>query len=294
MQTVDHNKMQGLKPTELFKMSILPISHFTKAQSLELYTAIYVREGHGKCQLDGGDFLYQGPCLFFASPFQKLALTGKKNNQVEMLQFHGDFYCIEFHKADVACNGLLFNNAFLSPLVSMSLKEDKKIKQIWSDMFKENTSKEQDHSVLIAYLQLLLALASRIKRQQCQLETIHLVQEVLMEKFRRLIEEHFIKQHKPSFYAQTLNIPPNTLAKKCKKFFHKSPSDLIHERLIIEAKRRLHLTRQSIKEIAYELNFKDEYYFSRFFKKKVKLSPQAFRNAVGIARVADLSITIPS
>jgi AraC family transcriptional activator of pobA len=56
----------------------------------------------------------------------------------------------------------------------------------------------------------------------------------------------------------------------------------------LEAKKKLHLTRQNIKEIAYALNFPDEYYFSRFFKKFTKVSPQSFRDQTGISIVADL------
>ncbi len=52
-----------------------------------------------------------------------------------------------------------------------------------------------------------------------------------------------------------------------KKQFSKSPSQLINERSTLEAKKLLHLTYKSIKEIAQELNFDDEFYFSRYFKK---------------------------
>ncbi len=63
---------------------------------------------------------------------------------------------------------------------------------------------------------------------------------------------------------------------------------MTHERIILEAKKKLHLTRQSIKEIAYALNFTDEFYFSRFFKNFVKVSPQTYREKTGISIVADL------
>ena len=59
--------------------------------------------------------------------------------------------------------------------------------------------------------------------------------------------------------------------------------------MILEAKKQLHLTRQSIKEIAYNLKFQDEFYFSRVFKKVAKVSPQTFRDKTGISMVADLS-----
>jgi YesN/AraC family two-component response regulator len=59
---------------------------------------------------------------------------------------------------------------------------------------------------------------------------------------------------------------------------------LISERIIIEAKRELYLTTKPIKELAYELGYEDEYYFSRFFKKNANVSPQMYRETVGFGK----------
>ena len=59
---------------------------------------------------------------------------------------------------------------------------------------------------------------------------------------------------------------------------------MISERIIIEAKRELYLTNKAVKEIAYELGYDDEYYFSRFFKAKAAISPQMYRDTVGFGR----------
>jgi len=53
---------------------------------------------------------------------------------------------------------------------------------------------------------------------------------------------------------------------------------------VIEAKRELYLTSKSIKAIAYELGFNDEFYFSRFFKSNAAVSPQLYRETVGFAK----------
>ena len=41
---------------------------------------------------------------------------------------------------------------------------------------------------------------------------------------------------------------------------------------------------QSVKEIAYELVYDDEHYFSRFFKNNADVSPQIYRETVGFSR----------
>ena len=69
-----------------------------------------------------------------------------------------------------------------------------------------------------------------------------------------------------------------------KKYFGKTLTEMIFERIIIEAKRELYLTSKSIREIAFELGFSDEFYFSRFFKNSTDISPSLYRETVGFAR----------
>lgn len=277
------------KMSDLFNLSLKTTKAFAQAKQVKFYTAIIFYEGAGTCKLDHGDYVFDGPSILFATPYQRIQVSSSKNLKVGLLQFHGDFYCIEFHKADVACNGLLFNNVFLSPMVNLSGSDKEAIFNILMEIKKEFSS-NPDRSVLIAYIQLFLAKCSQIKRKQLGPKGMTVSIDQAMKSFKQLIEEHYLVKHRPADYARMLDMEMNILSKKCKKTFGKTPTELIHERLIIEAKRKLHLTRQNIKEIAFGLNFKDEYYFSRFFKKSVGLSPLAFRKKVGISIVADLSM----
>lgn len=277
------------KISDLFKLSFSTTKAFAQAKQAKFYTAIIFYEGSGKCKVDHGDYVFDGPGILFATPYQKIQISSAENLKVGLLQFHGDFYCIEFHKAEVACNGLLFNNVFLSPMVNLSSADKEAVFNILKEINKEFLS-NPDRSVLIAYIQLFLAKCSQIKRKQLGPEEMIVSIDQEMKAFKDLIEDHYLFKHRPADYARMLDMEMNILSKKCKKTFGKTPTELIHERLVIEAKRKLHLTRQNIKEIAFALNFKDEYYFSRFFKKNVGFSPLAFRKKVGISIVADLSM----
>lgn len=68
-----------------------------------------------------------------------------------------------------------------------------------------------------------------------------------------------------------------------KNHFNKTITNLISERIIIEAKRELYLTNKAVKEIAFELGYDDEHYFSRFFKNIADVSPQMYRDTIGFA-----------
>jgi AraC family transcriptional activator of pobA len=258
------------------------ISH----RQFSLYTIIIIEKGQGIYHADFNNFPFEGPVMLFSTPFQQIYIEADPSLDIVLLQFHADFYCIEFHRAEVSCNGRLFNNCYIEPAVSMDMQECGIFQHLLVDIEHEFQLVEVNETVIRAYLQIWLAKASAIKIKMLENKGIRDV-DLMMEQFRLLVDEHFITLHKPGDYAALLHISPNILTKRATKYFGKTPSQLISEKLILEAKRQLHLTRQSIKEIAYRLNFQDEFYFSRVFKKFTKVSPQTFRDKTGISIVAD-------
>lgn len=96
-------------------------------------------------------------------------------------------------------------------------------------------------------------------------------------KFNTLIEQNFKTEKRINFYASRLSISDNYLNILCKKNLGVSATQLIQQRVLLEAKRLLHSTEFSIKEIAFELGFVDHAYFSNFFKQQTGNTPKAFR-----------------
>lgn len=259
-----------------------------KAEQFPFYTIILITEGTGEYYADIGKFSYSAPVLLFSTPLQMLKINHPGTLNGYAVQFHGDFYCIEYHKARVSCNGLLFNNIYIEPSVNLKDDETTIFECICKDIKIEFGSAHPDEIVLRSYLQLFLAKSSSIKLRNMAVAETHLPKDEKMEQFMDFLEKNYLTLHKPADYANLLTMSANNLSKRCVRYYGKSPSLMIHERLILEAKKKLHLTRQSIKEIAFALNFSDEFYFSRFFKKFAKVSPQSFRDQAGISVVADM------
>jgi AraC family transcriptional activator of pobA len=252
------------------------------------YTVYVIPEGKGTFHADFGTFEFTAPVLLFSTPLQVIYIDECNVDKCNILQFHSDFYCIEYHREEVACNGLLFNNIYLDPVVSLTEREASIFEMLLGQINDEFMQASPSEIVLRAFLQLFLAKASSIKMGAINGGHDKVEKDEQMERFRNLLDQHFLELHKPSDYASLLAISSDNLTRKCSRYFRKSPSQLIQERLILEAKKQLHLTRQSIKEIAYNLKFQDEFYFSRVFKKFTKVSPQTFRDKTGISIVADL------
>jgi len=99
----------------------------------------------------------------------------------------------------------------------------------------------------------------------------------LLRNFQHLIDKHFRTIRLPKEYADLLYVTPNHLNALCRDLVGKTAGDLIRDRVLLEAKRLLTNADISVAEIAYDLNFQDNSYFSRFFKKNVGLTPEEFR-----------------
>lgn len=273
-----------------FLLGIAPIDQATCSTPVQYaeYSVLFIAAGTGTFQADFGTFNFAAPALLFATPLQVLHLHECRELAGTMLQFHGDFYCIEYHRAEVACNGLLFNNIYIDPVIQLTEKEAKQFAALLNDIAEEAAQPSPVEMVLRSYLQLFLAKSSASKIKSIAAHTDRPETDEKMEQFRQLLDKHYLTLHKPGGYASMLAMSPDHFTKRCNKYYKKTPSQMIQERLVLEAKKQLHLTRKSIKEIAFALNFEDEFYFSRFFKKLTQVSPQTFRDKTGISIVADL------
>ena len=100
-----------------------------------------------------------------------------------------------------------------------------------------------------------------------------------LQRFQELIEKSFREWRTMQAYATELGVTPAQLNTTCRALAGKSALQIVHERVLIEAKRSLVYTEMGVSEVAYALGFSDPAYFTRFFKKRVGQSPSAFRTA---------------
>jgi AraC family transcriptional activator of pobA len=99
----------------------------------------------------------------------------------------------------------------------------------------------------------------------------------LLQSFRKLVDQNFTNIKLPKDYAALLYITPNHLNALCNDMLGLSAGELIRNRVILEAKRLLVNLELNINEIAGKLNFTDNSYFTKFFKKYTTLTPDEFR-----------------
>lgn len=266
-------KIDQITPSCLFEESGSP------------YYMIFLFDGDTSFSVDFTKYTCQGTNLLFTSPYQLLKWNKSSAPTIHRLKFHGDFYCIEYHRKEVACNGVLFNNIYHRPFVSVpesAYLEVSDLVQKMSQLIPAQST--HDVPIVRSYLQLLLAMASKEKLLATGSAPESLLPTTV--NFRTLLEQHCRNTKEVSFYASELRMSVGTFSKKVRNQYGKSPSKLIREYIVLEAKKLLHMTYKPIKEIAADLCFTDEFYFSRYFKKEVGVSPRKYRADVGISIAA--------
>lgn len=258
------------------------------AQSLELLNEnqfkdfikiIYAPEGL-RLNIDFNDYHTTAPTLFFISNNQFVQFFDLEQGEGYFVYYNRDFYCVQIHDDEVACDGLLFNNIYQMPKTVLNFKEDIIIRTILEQMLEEfEIGASTQEEMLRIYLKQIIIRATRIWKEQQLGEMAnqpnHEVE--FFREFSRLVEIHYRYKHLVADYADLLGVAPKTLTHKFKKYELPSPNDVIKQRILLEAKRLLIHTSLSAKEIAYDLGYEDPAYFNRLFSKKIGDAPNVFR-----------------
>ena len=238
----------------------------TKAHKHDGYfELIFLTDGAGIHEIDDQNYQVEPPMLFYMSP--------------------GHVHCWEFSKIPkgYVC---IFKEEFLNefPDVKMKFLEFATMYKLnnklidFADDFKllynEYQLDHPDINILKSYLNAILWKVVRLPLENTNSTTDS---NPLILNYRKLLDIYYASSKNMDFYADQLNVSKRVLNNCCKKEIGRSSSSLINERIIVESKRLLKHTSNTISEVAYHLNFNDPSHFVKFFKSKTNLTPGEFR-----------------
>ncbi|MBF4515763.1 helix-turn-helix transcriptional regulator [Flavobacterium sp. ANB] len=196
----------------------------------------------------------------------------------KMLRFNQNFYCIINNDNEVGSKGLLFYGAMGIPVVSIPENYLESMKTSWDILLTEMDAKDNlQIDMLQSMLKRILILCARSLMSTTDYIKLENNQADIIREFNYLVESHFAKHHDVAFYASKLNKSPKTLSNLFAVVSERPPLSIIHDRIMIHARKQIRYTQLSIKEIAYDLGYEDLQSFSRFFKNKEGISPAQFR-----------------
>lgn len=198
--------------------------------------------------------------------------------QLRIAMFNRSFYCVHTNDEAVSCNGLLFFGSDYLPTIKLSVNTKKKLNALFTVLTEEFLNKDTNQEEMLRILlKRWLILSVRIANQSLAHNSEALKQKDLLRQFNILVEEHFKTKHKVADYATLLFKSPKTLSNVFSKLNEKTPLQIIHQRITLEAKRLMLFSKLNSAEIARELNFESSTQFSKFFKNQTLHTPTGFK-----------------
>ena len=281
--------MNGAKHPLFFISKVETINHlslnFPVDFSFGFYTIGLIRNMKGSIQCGRRSYDYQKGTLFFLSPDQ---LVGHAINAMEdangwLLFFHRSFLANHHLEKEIDHYG--FFDYVVNEALHLSDKEEHTIEQLLVNVFDEyhNAIDDYSHRVVISNLELILSYANRYYGRQ--FITRNEMESTFLVDFDHLLNAYFKSTNfenegipSVSIFAEQLNTSAKYLGDKLRVLTGKTAQEHINLKLIEKAKVLLLQRKLSVSQVAYQMGFEYPQYFSRFFKKRVGVSPKAFQD----------------
>ncbi|MFD2164112.1 AraC family transcriptional regulator [Paradesertivirga mongoliensis] len=243
------------------------------------YHIVFFVRGNGNHTIDFDRFAVKPNQIYFMVP-----------GQIHNWQFDGavDGYVINFSttffqsfllRPDYVDEFPFFSGSTRDAVIEVPEEFQAKIKSLFEEMLtiNLNISPRQADRLRLLILQLFFVVAD-INNQNTENAPSYNI--TLLRNFQKLIEQNFTKLKLPKEYAELLFVTPNHLNALCSQMLGISAGELIRKRIVLEAKRLLVNLELPIASISCLLNFSDNSYFSKFFKKHTGSTPEEFRRQI--------------
>jgi len=243
----------------------------------DVTTAILCLKGSTEGAINLKPFKSEAPCMIILLPDQILEQKYLSDD------FSGLFIIMSKRFTDNLLPNVherlpLFLAMQDSPCIPMNTEAIESMKTYFEMLKRIIRIKEHPHRLEVAkYLTLTFfyGIGYSIHPKSENKEKTH--NELLVERFLDLVRENYKEQRLLGFYADKLCITPKHLSKVVKKTSHKSPNDWIDDHVILEAKALFNSTNMTIQQVCDELNFDDQSFFRKYFKRHTGMPPREYK-----------------
>lgn len=277
--SIDKFKAGGEKPYQIEVFDANRHFEVEYPHCHDFFEVLFLTHGSGEHIIDNNSYPIEPPCIFFLSPGQAHKLELSEDVAGYIFLFTGEFYLLDKSNQNKLLEYPFFFNVEQDnpPLLLKNESDQNFIASLFKrgceEMKNSDTgSEELSH----ALLELILCSCERLYPPE-HVKGVKQRGHVLVKRFRELIEEKYHQNLSIKDYADLLNVSENHLTHLVKERTSKTSKELIREKQIIEIKRLLKYSDLTITQIADYLNFKDQSYFTKFFKKSEGLTPLDYR-----------------
>lgn len=258
----------------------------TKPHIHSFYQVIWFKEGKGRHFVDFKSFKVDDNSIFFIAKNQVHYFDDNLNYEGILIHFNKAFL-VKDNETDFCLKCSMFSNPYDREPCCRIGNEINIILDQYISLIKLELEKEEDfgrEELLRIYLKSFLIQVQRNKGATEKKERIigSLCDEKRMQliKFVNLIDDNYNKGLTVTEYSQLLSVSTRTLSDLTHHLLNKTPSQMIQERIILEAQRLLLYSNLNINQIGFRLGFDDASYFMKYFKKHTKTSPSEFRKSI--------------
>lgn len=279
-----HKEQPARRQFDMFDLSSYVqenYEHCRTPHSHSYYQVIWFESGGGKHFVDLEAFDVGPDTLFFIARNQVHHFEADNAVQGKLIHFNDSFIVQHDPDIDILLNYALFNDP-LAPFFVLPDGLEAEIRRYVDQMTDEIGNQGQfGHEALISNtLRSLLIRIEREKRSIARAQDPVGSRYLRFIQFRSLVEAHYREHWAMSDYAEQLNTTTKTLNSIVRSEYGKTATQMICDRIILEAKRRLCHTRAYINAIGYDLGFEDPSYFVKFFRKHTGVTPSDLRKAL--------------
>jgi AraC family transcriptional regulator, transcriptional activator of pobA len=243
------------------------------------YEILWFDEGFSTQIIDYQEYEIEPNTLFFISPNQLHHFEEWQPLKGGSIFFTEDFFLLNHNDKERLFEITFLDNFYAQPFLKPDEATYQEIRLTIDLIIAEK--KRNDYAVNIIQ-SLLNILLSQIQRAISKEKPVKINRNYLItyKNLKNLIDLHFKEPLSASDYAQKLHITPHHLNLIAKQVTGKTTSELIKARSILEAKRLLTFSDDSISAIAFELGYYDLSYFAKVFKSETNLSPAEFKKTM--------------
>ncbi|ESU20257.1 hypothetical protein FEDK69T_27690 [Flavobacterium enshiense DK69] len=248
-----------------------------KPHKHNFYLTVLFTHGSGTHEIDFVKYYVKPGSLFFMNPGQ-IHHWELSDDIQGFIFFHTQSY-YDIHYTKNRVNSFpFFYSVQNSPLLYLKSSDIIYFKSLFEQIHLENQSDNLlKTNKIISLIDLIYIESTRHYIQKNEMEVVPQNSYTLkFQEFKTLVEEHYKSEKSPSQYADWLNISAKHLNRITQNMVGKTTTDIILERVFLEAKREMIAQKLSFNQIADLLGYEDYAYFSRLFRKKCGETPTSF------------------
>jgi AraC-like DNA-binding protein len=250
----------------------------TMPHRAQFYHIIWIEKGKGTHFIDFTPVNFEENTLIFLphNCVNKFDING--DYQGKIILFTDSFFCKNKHDIQFLNSSILYSNLY--EIAKIKVNPQSSDLAIFMNLMETEYQRTQDNAqyhILHNLLHIFLLQAEREMRKQGFEELKPSASLDYLLLFKDLLEQNFRKEKSVNKYASELSISEKQLHKATTTLVDKTPKQVIDERIILEAKRLLVHSSQSIKELAYDLGYDEPTNFIKYFRKHTNTTPSEFR-----------------